>query len=266
MTLAHEHLADDGSGFSFLGDIAVKLRDVSLEQLSGFDATSPEFSTSLIKIRIAGSRSDAAAQTHSLVQRRYGDRGYALPAATHDASLYTVAAYDRGQLVGTVSVRIDSTRGLGPDDLYPAELAALRMRCLHLCEFTRLAVDDTAMSKTVLGSLFHTAYLYAHRLCGADAAVVEVNPRHVPFYVRALQFERIGPQRDDYRVGAPAVLLCVPFERIAEGVARFAGKPELAARTRTLFPYGFSPEEEAGILNRLRVQNEERQRHLARAH
>jgi len=266
MTQVHELLTDDGSGFSFLGDIAVKLRDLSLEQVTGVEASAPEFSTALIKIRIAGSRTDAAIQSHALVQRRYAERGYDLPPATPDPNLYTVAAYDKGQLVGTVGVRLDSTRSLAADELYPGELAALRIRSLQLCEFTRLAVDDSAMSKTVLASLFHTAYLYAHRLCGVDAAVIEVNPRHVPFYIRALQFERVGPQRHNLRVDAPAVLLFVPFERIAEGVARYAGKPELADSTRTLYPYGFSPVEEAGILNRLHLQQEARQYLSAQRH
>lgn len=266
MAQAHEHLADDGSGLSFLGDIAVKLRDLSLEHLTGVPATEAEASSSLIKIRIAGSRTASALQTHPLVQRLYAERGYTLPMPQPDPNLYTVAAYDQGQLVGTVGVRLDSTRLLSADDLYPAELAALRLRGLGLCEFTRLAVDDTALSKTVLASLFHTAYLYAHRLCGVDAAVIEVNPRHVPFYVRALQFERLGPQRHNRRVGAPAVLLHVTFARIASGIARFAGKPELASGTRTLYPYGFSPAEEAGILNRLRLQHEARQRQSSLLH
>jgi hypothetical protein len=266
MAQTHELLADDGSGFSFLGDIAVKLREMSLEQATGVADCSPEFSTALIKIRIAGSRTDAALHTRALVQRRYADRGYDLPAATPDPNLYTVAAYDQGQLAGTVGVRIDSTRRLSADELYPAELAALRIRGTELCEFTRLAVDDSSLSKTVLASLFHTAYLYAHRLCGVDAAVIEVNPRHVPFYIRALQFERIGPERHNRHVDAPAVLLYVPFERIAQGVARYAGKPELAATTRTLYPYGFSPAEEAGILNRLRLQNAARQQQPSLMH
>ena len=266
MTQMYELLTDDGSGFSFLGDIAVKLRELSLEQVTGVAAGSPEFNTALIKIRIAGSRTDATLHTHDLVQRRYAERGYDLPTATPDPNLYTVAAYDQGSLVGTVGVRVDSARGLSADELYPAELSALRIRSLQLCEFTRLAVDDSALSKTVLASLFHTAYLYAHKLCGVDAAVIEVNPRHVPFYIRALQFERIGPERHNKRVDAPAVLLNVPFERIAQGVARYAGKPELATSTRTLYPYGFSPAEEAGILNRLRLQQEARQQHSLLLH
>jgi hypothetical protein len=254
---------DDGSGFSFLGDITAKLRELSLEQLTGVAAA--DASGALIKIRIAGSRAGAPLHTHPLVQRRYAERGYELPTASPDPHLYTVAAYEQGQLAGTVGVRVDSHRGLSADDLYPDELAALRVRGLSLCEFTRLAVDDGALSKTVLASLFHTAYLYAHRLCDVDAAVIEVNPRHVPFYIRALQFERIGAERHNQRVDAPAVLLYVPFRRIAEGVARFAGKPELAPTTRTLYPYGFSPHEEEGILNRLRVQYEARMQQAAHA-
>jgi hypothetical protein len=259
---------DDGSGFSFLGDIAVKLRDVSMEQLTGLPAAAADASGALIKIRIAGSRTTGAVQhahTQPLVQRRYAERGYDLPPAAPDPHLYTVAAHEQGQLVGTVGVRTDSPSGLSADELYPDELAMLRVGGRSLCEFTRLAVDDGALSKTVLASLFHTAYLYAHRLCGVDTAVIEVNPRHVPFYVRALQFERIGPERHNRRVDAPAVLLCVPFARIAEGVARYAGKPELAATTRTLYPYGFSAQEEQGILNRLRLQYEARSHQPAHA-
>lgn len=264
----HDPPVDDGSGFSFLGDIAVKLRDLSLEQVTGLPASSADAGGSLIKIRIAGSRATGAVQhahTQPLVQRRYAERGYDLPSATPDPHLYTVAAHEQGDLVGTVGVRIDSARGLSADELYPDELGVLRARGLTLCEFTRLAVDDGALSKTVLASLFHTAYLYAHRLCGVDAAVIEVNPRHVPFYIRALQFERIGPERHNLRVDAPAVLLYVPFTRIVEGVARYAGKPELAAGTRTLYPYGFSSQEEHGILNRLRLQYEARSHQPAHA-
>jgi len=266
MTQVHETIADDGSGLAFLGDIAVKLRELSLEHLTGLSDRSAESAASLIKIRIAGSRSANPLQAQALVQRRYGERGYELPQATPDPNLYTVAAYDHGQLVGTVGVRVDSASRLSADALYPEELTALRRRDLHLCEFTRLAVDDGALSKTVLASLFHTAYLYAHRLCAVDAAVIEVNPRHVPFYIRALQFERVGPERHNLRVDAPAVLLYVPFERIARGVARYAGNAELAASTRTLYPYGFSAAEEAGILNRLRLQLEARPRPLALLH
>ena len=249
---------DDGSGLTVLGDVAVKLRDLSIEHVSGVPVGTADFSTALIKIRIAGVRTDRPLHAGELVRRRYAERGYDLPLAVPDPSLYTVAAYEQGELAGTVGVRLDSDRGLYADDLYAMEVEALRSQDLRLCEFTRLAVDSNALSRTVLASLFHTAYLYAHRLREVDAAVIEVNPRHVPFYVRALNFKIVGPERHNERVDAPAVLLFVHFSQIRDGIARYAGQPEFANKTRTLYPYGFSPQEEEGILNRLRNQDSRR--------
>jgi len=249
---------DDGSGLTVLGDVAVKLRDLTIEQVSGVPVGTADFSTALIKIRIAGARAVRQSATGDLVQRRYAQRGYDLPIAIPDPSLYTVAAYEQGQLAGTVGVRVDSEHGLYADDLYPMEVEQLRGHGLRLCEFTRLAVDSDALSRTVLASLFHTAYLYAHRLRGIDAAVIEVNPRHVPFYVRALNFKIVGPEHHNERVDAPAVLLFVHFSQIRDGIAKYAGRPELANTTRTLYPYGFSLLEEEGILNRLRNQDARR--------
>jgi len=209
---------------------------------------------SVFKVRLARSRTvqDATA----LVRRRYEERGY----DTHDAppdedhNLLTFVAYNQGIIVGTVSIRLDvpGTSLLGADELYPAELAKLREAGARICEFTRLAVETEISSKPVLAALFHTAYLFAYRVRGHDCAVIEVNPRHVVFYRRALKFDVIGTERLNRRVNAPGVLLCVPFETIAEGIAQFAGNAELAGKTHTLFPYGFPPDEEAGVLNRLR--------------
>lgn len=210
------------------------------------DETQPAF-----KIRLAQSAGFRRA-AGGLVGRRYEERGYLVPSAPADPNLYSFLAYDEGQIVGTVSIRLDTGRGLSADDLYHEELEALRRRGCRVCEFTRLAVDVKTASKPVLAGLFHTAYLYAARVRDYDYAVIEVNPRHVAFYRRALGFEPIGPERMNQRVNAPAVLLCVPFQTIAEGVAQYGGKPEAAGSVRSLYPFGFGPEEEAGILQRLR--------------
>lgn len=203
------------------------------------------------KIRLAkstGFRREAG----GLVGKRYTDRGYLVPAATQDPNLYSFLAYDDGQIVGTVSIRLDSKLGLSADGLYRAELDELRQGGCTVCEFTRLAVDVKTASKPVLAGLFHTAYLYASAVRGYMYAVIEVNPRHVAFYRRALGFEPIGPERMNARVEAPAVLLCVPFSTIQQGIAEYGGKVEQAAHERSLFPFAFSPEEEQGILQRLR--------------
>ena len=154
--------------------------------------------------------------------------------------------------MGTVGVRLDSPKGLSADELYGEEINALREQGYKLCEFTRLAVDKRVASKPVLAGLFHTAYLYASVMRGTTHAVIEVNPRHVTFYRRALEFEVLGEERINTRVNAPAVLLCVAFDTIAAGLAKYAGHPEATGAGRSLFPYGFPSHEEGGVLRRLK--------------
>ena len=187
-----------------------------------------------------------------LVERRYSGRGYEIPATPNDPYLHTFLAYDEGVIVGTVGVRLDSPKGLAADDLYREEIAQLRSEGRRLCEFTRLAVDSTSASKPVLAGLFHTAYLFASKIKDYSHAVIEVNPRHVDYYGKALRFEAIGPERMNRRVNAPAVLLCVSFATIAEGIAKYAGRPDVPGANRSLFLHGFNPKDEYGVLQRLR--------------
>lgn len=188
-----------------------------------------------------------------MVEQRYGSRGYL--AAKHvdvpDPHLSTFLAYDEGQMVGTVSVRLDSPLGLSADHLYPEELDRLRQAGHRLCEFTRLAVDSKAASKPVLAGLFHTAFLYASRLHAFTHAVIEVNPRHVSFYRRSLGFVIIGEERLNKRVNAPAVLLEVPFTSIDQGLHR-VGRAQASGRASTLLLHGFPACDEQGVLQRLR--------------
>ena len=191
-------------------------------------------------------------QAGTLVTDRYMGRGYQIPRFKRERDLYTFIAYDEGHLVGTVGVRLDSgERGLAADSLYSTEIDNLRAAGYRMCEFTRLAIDKTSASKPVLAGLFHTAYLYAAVMWGSTHAVIEVNPRHVTFYRRLLRFEVLGNERLNRSVNAPAVLLCVAFSTIAEGLAQHAGKADVTAE-RSLFRFGFTADEEAGVLQRLR--------------
>lgn len=205
------------------------------------------------KIRVAR-RASRHFEAGKMVDERYGRRGYKTPsaaAAEADPHLATFLAYDEGRMVGTVSVRLDSPKGLSADQLYREEVDALRRAHHKLCEFTRLAVDAKSASKPVLAGLFHTAFLYASRLHGFTHAVIEVNPRHVAFYQRSLGFEVVGGERLNTRVNAPAVLLEVPFARIDEGLHR-AGHGHSVGRVSTLLLHGLRRHDESGVLQRLR--------------
>jgi len=245
-------LADSVSGFSIFSDIARPLRHLGVEQLQSRETQAAD----IIRMRLAkprppGTPPPLSEQTGDLIARRYSSRGFHVPRTAADPNLFTFAAYDSGQLAGTVSMRFDSPAGLMAEQLYPEEIAGLREHDLRLCEFTRLALDEQAMSKEVLGSLFHSCYLYAHVVRDLTHAVIEVNPRHVAFYRRVLHFKQFGEQRHNQRVDAPAVLLALDFSVIARELNRFFANPDWRSQTKSFFVHWFSPEDAAGIVGRL---------------
>ena len=240
------------TGHTVFNDRPLRLRSLTLAEA---DLPTLEHPATIeggaFKIRIA-KRTGAHRDARTLVQDKYATRGYSIPITGDDKPrAFTFIAYDEGRVVGTVSVGIDSSEGLFADGLYRPEIDRFRKAGWRVCEFTRLAVDSSAASKRVLAGLFHTAYLFASKIRGYTLAIIVVNPRHVAFYGKELKFEIIGPERLDPRVNAPAVLLCVPFAKIAEGLAKNAGKRPPAGGKRSLFHYGFAPGEEVGVLNRL---------------
>jgi N-acyl amino acid synthase FeeM len=85
------------------------------------------------KIRVAkrtGMRRDA----RMLVRRKYATRGYEVPFAGDKRRVFTFIAYDEGEVVGTVSVGIDSDQGLFADGLYRPEIDRMREAGSRVCE------------------------------------------------------------------------------------------------------------------------------------
>ncbi len=244
-------LPGDSSGWTVHRDIALRLKSLS----AGAPEASygdPGSAIGAFKIRLAGSP-DTRRDAGFLVQQRYARKGYRTSAKRVDPNVWTFAAYDEGRLAGTVSLRLDSSEGLAADDLYRAEVDAIRRDQHKICEFTRLAVDVSRLSQPVLAGLFHTVYLFAGTIRDFDFVVIEVNPRHVGFYRRSLGFQVIGGERHNPRVEAPAVLLGMSFADIAYHLHRHVGMARRAARASSLYAYGFSPAEEVGVLGRLRA-------------
>ena len=241
----------DETGWTVHGGVALRLKYLSVQEL-GASIDDPGTEVGAFKIRLAG-QSDVREAAVSLVQKRYSRRGYLTAGTLPHSNVCTFAAYDEGRLAGTVSLRLDSKDGLAADELYSAEVEALRREGHKICEFTRLAVDTSRVSQPVLAGLFHTVFLYAQRIHGFNYAVIEVNPRHVAYYRRALGFDAIGAERHNPRVQAPAVLMGVSFQKIGDNLRRFAGRGLGTTKARNLYVHGFSTAEEAGILGRLRT-------------
>jgi hypothetical protein len=243
--------SSDVTGQTIFDDRPLRFRSLTSASIDLRELEEASSIAGAFKIRVA-KVGGPPRESGVLVERRYAGRGYEIPATPNDPYLHTFLAYDEGVIVGTVGVRLDSPLRLAADDLYREEIAQLRSEGRRLCEFTRLAVDSTTASKPVLAGLFHTAYLFASKVKDYTHAVIEVNPRHVDYYGKALKFEAIGPERMNLRVNAPAVLLCVSFATIADGIAKYAGKPEVPGANRSLFLHGFNAKDEYGVLQRLR--------------
>ena len=207
----------------------------------------------LFKIRAArtpGQRRSAS----TLINLRYAWRGYATKPLPQDPApgRITLVAADEEETIGTMTVGFDGPDGLMVEELFPGEVHSLRAAGHRVCEFTKLAIDGASQSKRVLATLFHVAYLYAYRVMDFDCLLIEVNPRHVNYYSRILGFTTLASSRLNLRVNAPAVLMCLDFAHTEEQINRFGGQPQLSATERSLYPYSFSLEEEAGIVARIK--------------
>ena len=206
------------------------------------------------KIRLANTEGRRSKISY-LIKRRFAWRGYQISStANAPANRITLAAFSNTeQPLATITVGIDSPAGLAIEALYPDEIKAFRDAGKRLSEFTRLAVDSMVRSKAVLAAIFHIAYIYAYRLRESTDLVIEVNPRHVRFYQTMLGFVRMGDERIDPRVNAPAVLLGLALAHAEAEIARVGGHAELASREKVLYPLFFSVAEEKGIEGRLRA-------------
>ncbi|WP_229409713.1 MULTISPECIES: GNAT family N-acetyltransferase [Massilia] len=189
-----------------------------------------------------------------LINRMYAWRGYAGDhQPSSDPNRITLTATDKGDVVGTLSIGIDSEVGLMADEIFKDELDAHRQRGAKLCEFTKFAFDPSVRSKTALANVFHLAVIYARDMHGCTDIVIEVNPRHRRFYERMLGFRKEGELKINPRVDAPAYLLRVNLAFVTEQIDRFGGTWAAEGETeeRSFYPYFFSPREERGIINRL---------------
>jgi hypothetical protein len=214
-------------------------------------ASSDEFENQF-KIRIVDN-STRRIRASSLIQRRYAWRGYSCsPLTQNEDGRVTLSACVEDTTVATITAALDSPEGLYVSRLYPQEVEALRAEGRKLCEFTKLAVEESVRSHAVLGAIFHVAYLYVIDLHGCTDVLIEVNPRHVRFYQRMLGFKRVGSQRIDPVVNAPAVLMHLDLAHSTAEINRLGGRRGACEGERSFYPYFFAPDEAEQIVGRLR--------------
>jgi hypothetical protein len=129
-----------------------------------------------------------------------------------------------GALVGTLSVRPDSLRGLLAEMTYAGEIGDLRRKQHRLGEVVKLAVDEDANSRVALDALVRSAYVVSRLAHGRSHVVIEINPRHVRFYEKVLGFVVASAERLCSRVGAPSVLMELDLEQFGRRLQATAGR------------------------------------------
>lgn len=166
-------------------------------------------------------RQDQVLAAEDLVRRRYSWRGYRVsledmsPATQHGPSI-TLLAENKGQLIGTLTVRPDSPDGLLAEETYADEIARMRREGHRVGELVKLAVEEGADWKHALDSLVQSAYVITRVVHALTDVVIEVNPRHVRFYQRVFGFVVGAAERVCERAGAPAVLLRLDLEQFGK--------------------------------------------------
>lgn len=186
-----------------------------------------------------------------LVNRMYSWRGYGsnhrLSSAAHSV---TFAASSSDEVIGTLTLTVDSPSGLALDKTFKEEMDSFRSKPgAKLCELTKFAFDASGPSKQILAALFHIIFIYGSRRYNCTDLFIEVNPRHCRFYEAMLGFQRVGSLKTNMAVDAPAQLMWLKVSDIRLYIDKHVN--DGCKNGRSLYPYFFSPEEERDIYSRL---------------
>lgn len=154
-------------------------------------------------------------------------------------------------LVGTLSVYTDEKQGLPLDRVYTEEINRLR-KSGTLMEIGMFADRREHMNRSADGlfELMRYAFYFALHM-RIDNAIIGVHPRHAPFYMRLLGFQRLGPVRSYPTVKDRAVVLLglnvkqtMAAEPMPRGFRHFMDNPLSAEAFSRRFR--FDPEQIAG--------------------
>jgi len=186
-----------------------------------------------------------------LIKKKYSWRGYTIENNINtEPNRITLVAETEGEIVGTLTLCLDTETKLPADDNFGDILQKFRSQKRKISEPSRLAIDDNS-PKRVLAALLHIAYIYARNIHQCTDWVAEVNPRHVNFYKRMLDFKVLGEKRTCSRVNAPAILLKLDLMHMGQQISKFGGLMGQYRKEKTYYPYFFSYNDEIGITNRL---------------
>jgi hypothetical protein len=175
----------------------------------------------------------------------------------------TFAAFSNDDVIGTLTLGVDSEAGLAADTTFKQELDAFRsVPEAKLCELKTFAFSSDVKSKPALATLFHAIFIYEAQQFGCTDVFIEVNPRHIRFYEVMLGFRCVGPAKIDASVSwwpsdLPVQLMRLNLADMRREIDRSAGGA--AKQGRSLYPYFLSDQEEAAVRARATLMSRKNQ-------
>ena len=218
------------------GDFAARARTRSHRKAEAADLPA-------LEVGVADSY-DQLAAAHNLIRERYAWRGYKFESTEpedsseqHNDLNVTFFAMEQASVVGTITLRLDGPHGLRADVTHGAIIQYARGEGRRIGELTRLALAERADSRRVLSSLFGLVYSVGRWVHEVTDVFVEVNPRHVAFYVRALGFAIVGDVKFCERVRAPSILLYANVDSLNERLELAVAPPPKHRNRRAVAAY-----------------------------
>jgi len=196
---------------------------------------------------------EGRSQASLLINKMYAWRGYAgTHKLTDDPNRVTLTASSKGDVIGTLTLGLDSPIGIMADEIFKEEIDSYRSQGARVCEITKLAFDNGG-NKEQMASLFHLSVIHARDLHMCTHIFIEINPRHRRFYQHMLGFKQLGELKTNPRVDAPAYLLVVDLAFVTEQIQQYGGMGMAASNAmRSFYPLFYSAREERGIIQRLK--------------
>ncbi|PCJ59772.1 MAG: hypothetical protein COA79_10225 [Planctomycetota bacterium] len=192
------------------------------------DILKPLDNTSLPRVQIANTR-ELKVKAFRLLYESYLEKGFAQESESKmwysifdllpDTAI-VVAINDEDEVVGALTIVLDSEIGLPADELCKGELEEFR-KGHTLAQIASLCVKGKVRSDLgLLIKLCNYAFLYAKGLKSITDFIITVNPKNMNFYIQKLLFAQIGQEGLYSKLGGnPAVILQLDLEE-AELVSR----------------------------------------------
>ena len=148
-----------------------------------------------------------------------------------------ILAYEGEQLVGTMTVTLDSPALLPLDDDYPQALSELR-RSGRLAEFGSFSIVRRCWGSGVAHLLAIACAQVALRQ-QAEQLVIGVHPRAVDLYAALWGWRPFGAPQRHHALAAPVVGLHLPVDRLARHLTRY--RPLRGGHTLHALAFGGVP-------------------------